>query len=289
MRTIGLALVACLALSCTEKKPPPPRNPAWGAPPGQGYPPAGYPPAGYPPGYAQGQGQGYPPGAYPYPPTRMPYPPPQGYPGAYNPPPQQMPPPRMPPPQPPPQVQPPPPAASNPELDALLGKCNSEAGKAADCKAALEKLSQTPQQPGKIYDTYKRACDKKTPLQGCGAFKSTAVTDADKPAMESLMACENGNWAACEDVQTKSPPLKAWHSTLKTEGCKKGEQALCKNYKECKIPAVWGCEEAAGAVAGTPKVCGCVPKCSNGMTVIAIGKSWADGTPRGKFSCNAKP
>ena len=286
MRTIGLALVACLALSCTEKKPPPPRDPSWGQP-GYRPPPPGYaPPGAQPQGY--GQGQVYPQPGQPWP-TRMPppYPPGAGYPpGAYGPPPQQVaPPPQMPPPQQPPQMMPPPPAASIPELD----KCNSETGKAADCKAALEKLAQSPQPPGKIYDTYKRACAKKTPLQGCGAFKSTAVTDADKPAMEALMACENGRWEACEDVQTKSPPLKAWHSTLKTEGCKKGEQALCKNYKECKIPAVWGCEEAAGAVAGTPKVCGCVPKCSNGMTVIATGKSWADSTPRGKFSCNAKP
>ncbi len=286
MRTIGLALVACLALSCTEKKPPPPRDPSWGQPCYRPPPPGYAPPGAQPQGY--GQGQVYPQPGQPWP-TRMPppYPPGAGYPpGAYGPPPQQVaPPPQMPPPQQPPQMMPPPPAASIPELD----KCNSETGKAADCKAALEKLAQSPQPPGKIYDTYKRACAKKTPLQGCGAFKSTAVTDADKPAMEALMACENGRWEACEDVQTKSPPLKAWHSTLKTEGCKKGEQALCKNYKECKIPAVWGCEEAAGAVAGTPKVCGCVPKCSNGMTVIAVGKSWADSTPRGKFSCNAKP
>ena len=307
MRSIGLALVVCFTLSCSSNKPP---QPGYGQPgygqPGYGQPSYGQPSYGQP-GYGQpGYGQpGQPPGqqAYPgqaagYPPPgyngRLPYFPPGGYPPGYGPPPGQVggqpqtypPPQQMPPPQqPPPQIvtQPPPPAIS-PELE----KCNAPTGKAADCKAALEQLAKSPQPPMRVYETYKRGCELKAKLQGCGAFKSTAITEADNGTMEALMSCENGRPEACEDVNTKSPPLKAWHTTLKAEWCKKGESIHCKIYKECKAPAVWGCEEPIGASPGTAKVCGCVPKCANGMSVFSTGKSWPDSTPRGKFNCAAK-
>ncbi len=289
--------IALLVVACSDK--PPPRNPQWQGGPGYGQPGYGQPgygpPGGYPPGYGP---QGYY-GRMPPPPSYMPptmqygqpppgYPPP-GYgppPGSPQPPPgaQLPPPPKQPPPGPPPGASPPGVTAGvalPPERD----KCMGEGGKPADCQAALTKMAAGA--PGDaVYDTYKRACDLKTKtLLGCGAFKSTAVTDADKPSMINLMRCETGFAEACEDVPSKAAPLKAWHTTLKTEWCKKGETAHCKSHKECKTPARYSCEAASGAAPDAPKVCGCVPKCSGAVTATNTGKTWPDGQPRGKFSC----
>lgn len=164
-------------------------------------------------------------------------------------------------------------------------QCLSDAGTAADCKTALEKLATSTTHRDMVRDVYKKACDKKAKLLGCGAFKSTAITDADKPTMDLLMVCEGGTSEACEDVKTKSAPLMAWHSTLKTEGCKKGNTALCANFKECKKASPWACTAVTGGPADQ-QVCGCVPKCANGAPIAkATDRSWADGSKRGSFSC----
>ncbi len=164
-------------------------------------------------------------------------------------------------------------------------QCLSDAGTASDCKTALEKLATSATQKDKVRDVYKKACEKKAKLLGCGAFKSTAITDADKPQMDLLMVCEGGNSESCEDVKTKSAPLMAWLSTLKTDGCKKGNTALCSNYKECKKSTPWGCTQVTGGPADS-QVCGCVPKCSGGAPVAKPGdRTWPDGSKRGVFSC----
>ena len=163
--------------------------------------------------------------------------------------------------------------------------CLSEAGTANECKAALEKLAMSPTHQDRVHDIYKRACEKKAKLLGCGVFKSTAVTEADKPAMVLLMACEGGRGEACEDVKTKTAPLVAWLSTLKTDGCKKGNTALCANYRACKKSAPWGCE-AIGPEA--TQVCGCMPQCSSGKPVaIVTGRTWPDGSKRAVFTCSS--
>jgi hypothetical protein len=82
-------------------------------------------------------------------------------------------------------------------------------------------------------------------------------------------------------VKTKSAPLQAWLSTLKTNGCKKGETALCKNYRECKAPTQWGC------VGADQKLCGCLPKCAGTITGTPKGRTWPDGSNRGAFTCTA--
>lgn len=293
MRLAGITLlIATGVLACSSD---PPRRRPVGPYGGYGYGQPGYGAPGYqqqPYGY--GQPQGYPPGYGPpqgYPPGYGP--PPQGYPPGYGPPPQSYPPGYgPPPPQPtaPPAPtaptaappQPPPVAAKPAEYDTCMG----ESGKASDCKAALVKLAETPQPPKLIFDTYKRACDVKAKLMGCGAFKSTAVTEADHPTMEALMACEMGRPEACEDVKTGSAPLQAWHSTLKKDWCKKGANALCDNYKQCKPPAKWECGPAKDATGAQVEVCGCAPKCESAKSVVVTEKSWPDGSRRGRFQCS---
>jgi hypothetical protein len=167
-------------------------------------------------------------------------------------------------------------------------RCLSEAGTAADCEAALGAIAQAspaqgPANPGRVYDVYRKACDKKAKLLGCAVFKSTAVTAGDKPQVELLMLCEGGRSEACEDVSTKSAPLIAWLTTLKAEHCKKGEQALCKSYRACKGASEWGCRPSA---ASPIEVCGCVPRqCGGPLTATPRARTWADGTARGEFRC----
>ncbi len=185
-------------------------------------------------------------------------------------------------------------------LPAEHDRCLGEGGTATDCKAALAKVAMSPTHQDRVYDVYRRGCEKKAKLLGCGVFKSTAITDADKPAMTLLMACEGGRGEACEDAKTKTSPLMAWLSTLKTEGCKKGNTALCENYRACKKSEPWGCNAPVGAVstspvpgapAGSPpaaaeQVCGCIPKCSSGQPVATpTGRNWPDGSKRGVFTC----
>jgi hypothetical protein len=160
-------------------------------------------------------------------------------------------------------------------------KCLGQDGTKADCKAALDRVGQSAAHADKVLAVYERGCALKLPLLGCGAFKSTAVTDADRPMIALLAQCEAGRSEPCEDVKTKSAPLQAWLTTLKRDWCKKGETALCANYKECKAPTQWGCHDAQGT-----KVCGCVPRCKDG-TVMASAKSrtWPDGSTRGAFVC----
>lgn len=170
-----------------------------------------------------------------------------------------------------------PPPASVAEAD----KCVGADGALPDCTAALEKLGASPTATGdKTLAVYKKACELKGKLLGCGAFKSTAVDqEKDKPTLELLTLCDAGRWEACEDVKTKSAPLQAWLATLKTNGCKKGETALCKNYRECKTPSQWGC------VGADQKLCGCLPKCSGTVTGTPKTRTWPDGTTRGNFTC----
>jgi hypothetical protein len=177
--------------------------------------------------------------------------------------------------------QPAPTADANPDAD----KCIGQGGVLADCTAALEKIGKSPTAPAsKALDVYKRACELKGKLLGCGAFKSTAVDkEKDRPTLELLAVCEAGRWESCEDVKTKAAPLQAWLSTLKTNGCKKGETALCKNYKECKAPAQWGC------IGADQKLCGCLPKCAGTVTGTPKGRTWPDGSARGNFTCSASP
>lgn len=269
-----------LSLSCTVGDPPPPRRPppGWYATPAQpGYGPYGQPQPGYgygapgqpQPGYGQpGYGYGVP--AQPQPTAAAPVgtaPVAAGTNTAT------------------PGVVVPVAGAAPPELE----RCTKDGGTAEDCKVALEKLAATPQPPMRIHDTYKRGCELKAKFLGCGVFKSTAITEEDRPTMELLMACEHGRSESCEDVKTKAAPLQAWLSTLKTTWCKKGETALCKNYKECKAPAKWKCEQVTiGTVlpnAERPEVCGCAPKCEGNTTTVDTGKTWPDGTRRGKLTC----
>lgn len=167
-------------------------------------------------------------------------------------------------------------------------RCLAESGTAADCVAALQAIAAAsppagPHVAGQVHDVYRRACAKKAKLLSCAVFKSTAVTEADKPQVELLMLCEGGRTEACEDVSTKAAPLQAWLATLKAEHCKKGHQALCKNHRECKGATQWGCRPAAG-VPG--EVCGCVPRqCGGPLTVTPLARTWSDGSRRGQFSC----
>jgi hypothetical protein len=181
------------------------------------------------------------------------------------------------------------PAATAPTgLSPARDKCMSDTGAGVDCQEALGQLAKT-QAP--LYDVYKKACGLKVKLQGCGVFKSTAVGEGDRAQVEALMRCESGQWESCEDVSTKSAPLQAWLATLKTEGCKKGQSALCKNYKECRGKTEWGCKPAGATPTGgaPPKeVCGCVPKqCGGPLTVTPspTAKTWPDGSQRGSFAC----
>jgi len=174
-----------------------------------------------------------------------------------------------------------------PEVDVCLG---SE-GKKNDCKVALERSAALGSVDNLKYAMlYKRGCDLGVQLLGCGAFKSKAVTETDNETMVALMRCELGASERCEGLSTKSAPLKAWLTTLRADWCKKGENALCKSHKECKLPSHWSCESTgAPAAAGqeTPKACGCVPRCQGGVAVAATGKTWPDGSQRAKFTCNA--
>lgn len=155
-------------------------------------------------------------------------------------------------------------------------------GRAADCRTALQKMTLSPQPVGRYFETYRHACSIKTKLLGCGAYKTSQSMDADRPVMEALIACEVGKPEACEGLAPSTAGLTAWHSTLKKDWCKKGESALCDDYKQCKRPAVFGCESVgtAGATA-----CGCVPKCTAGLKVEPTGTKWPDGSPRAKMSC----
>lgn len=172
-----------------------------------------------------------------------------------------------------------------PEVD----RCSSEAGTREDCRNALEKLAARPGPlpVANVRDTYKRGCEKKAPFLGCGIFKSTAVSESDNPVIELLMACEHGRTTACEGLTTKPAPLQAWLSTLKTTWCSKGETALCKDFKDCKI-GNWACEVPTSSPQEQAKmrVCGCSPKkCSGTVNVTETGLTWPDGSLRGKFSC----
>jgi hypothetical protein len=171
---------------------------------------------------------------------------------------------------------------------AEVDKCLSDAGAAADCEAALGQIAASGQPGGalRIWDVYKKGCAKKAKLLSCAVFKSTAVTEADRPAVELLMTCEAGRPEACEDVSTKSAPLQAWLTTLKTEGCKKGHSALCKSYKECKGATQFGCRPTTPPSG--KDVCGCVPRsCEGTMSVLAASRTWPDGSARGVFRCEA--
>ncbi len=161
-------------------------------------------------------------------------------------------------------------------------KCLGEGGAAADCVAALGKLGPSPA-AGDGLAIYKRACELKAKqLLGCGAFKSTAVSlERDATTLDLLAQCEGGTSEACEDVKTKSAPLQAWLTTLKTGLCKKGETAHCANYRECKAPARWGCTETG------QKLCGCLPKCAAAVTGTPKARTWPDGSTRGAFTCPA--
>jgi len=159
-------------------------------------------------------------------------------------------------------------------------KCLAEAATTDDCKAAIESAKKTPSAP-KIYELYQRACEKKVKLLGCGAFKSTAITEDDHPTMELLMRCELGAAARCEEVKTKVAPLQAWLSTLKTTLCKQGENALCADYHQCKRPAKWTCEDTAGGA----KACGCLAPCDGTRTITATQASWPDGSARAAAVC----
>lgn len=283
MRLAGITLLAGIALLACSSKPPPRRAPYGYGPQGQppGYAPQWSPTPGYgQPGYGQpGHGQpGYGQPGYGQPGYGQPGygQPGYGQPGAATPSPAGS--------APAPGAQPTFVAANPPEYD----RCMAEDGKAAECKAALEKFAQS-EPPRPLRDTYKRACDRKTKLMGCGVFKSTAVTEADHPTLELLMACELGRPESCEGVKTSSAPLQAWHQTLKASWCKKGESALCANYKQCKQPAKWECESAPGMPADAPKPCGCKPKCEGTMTMAVTGKTWPDGSPRAKFACSPQP
>jgi hypothetical protein len=175
----------------------------------------------------------------------------------------------------------PPPAAAPAEI----ATCLADAGTAADCKTALDKIGQTGAGKDKVRDVYQKACTKKAKLLGCGAFKSTAIGEGDKPAMDLLMLCEAGQSEACEDVKTKTAPLMAWLSTLKTDGCKRGAMALCASFKECKKSTPWGCQAVSGGPADA-QVCGCVPKCDKGVVATkASDRPWPDGSKRGAFTC----
>ncbi|MBL9022340.1 MAG: hypothetical protein JNL21_09065 [Myxococcales bacterium] len=167
--------------------------------------------------------------------------------------------------------------AATPEAD----KCLAAGAVLADCTTALEKLGAAEASGDKTLAVYKKACELKGKLLGCGAFKSTAVDqEKDKPTLALLAQCESGNWEMCEDVKTKSAPLQAWLSTLKTNGCKKGQMALCKNYRECKAPTQWGC------IGADQKLCGCLPKCAGTVTGKAKKRTWPDGSTRGEFTCS---
>ncbi len=250
---LTLALAACESSSR-----PPPQQP-WGGPQHpQGMGPHGMGPHGTPPTYAMPWMVGLPPGA---------------------------------------AAPAPAPAIAQPASTGAADqdRCLSDAGTAADCESALRAIAAAspaagPAVPGRVHDVYRRACEKKAKLLSCAVFKSTAVTDADKPQVELLMLCEGGRSEACEDVATKAAPLQAWLSTLKGEHCKKGHQALCKNHRQCKGPTQWGCRPGAsgGAAPGAPaaEVCGCVPRqCGGPLTVTPLARTWPDGTQRGQFSC----
>jgi hypothetical protein len=170
--------------------------------------------------------------------------------------------------------------AAAPAANADFGKCMAESATTDDCKAAIESAKAAPGSPG-VFDLYKRACEKKVKLLGCGAFKSTAISEGDHPTMELLMRCELGAAANCEQVKTKVAPLQAWLSTLKSDLCKKGENALCPDFHQCKKPAKWECAEAAG---GT-KACGCLAPCAGTRTVTATSATWPDGSARAAAVC----
>lgn len=181
-----------------------------------------------------------------------------------------------------------------PSWSAQRDKCLADAGTRDDCQAALRGAADAwdpapgaARQGGDVHAVYRKACEKKAKLQGCGVFKSSAVTEADRPTVELLMVCEAGRGEACEDVKTKAAPLVAWHGTLKAEHCKKGHSALCKSHKECKGGTQWTCR-AATQPAGAGDVCGCAPRtCEGTMTIARSMRAWPDGSPRGVFTCSS--
>jgi hypothetical protein len=274
--TIVAVLLAATA-ACSSKPRPQPRAP-------YGYPQPGYPqPYGYPPGPPGTPGYGAPgygaPGYGPNYGTPSYYPP--GY-GTQNftPTPTAG----------APTGAPVPTATAAPStsptpvvvLSETKQKCLGENGTEDDCWSAVKELAASP--TGSENDAvglYEKACSKKAKLLGCGAFKSQAVTDADRPTIGLLALCEAGRWEACEDVNTKAPPLKAWLINLKETGCKKGASALCKSYKSCKAKSDWGCKPAGAA----GDVCGCVPQCKGTLSVTARTRTWPDGSKRGVFVC----
>lgn len=168
-----------------------------------------------------------------------------------------------------------------------VAHCLGATGTLDDCKFALALTAKDPAQERNVYDVYKRACGLKEKLLGCGVFKSSAVGDSDRPAVELLMLCEAGRPEACEDVKTSSAPLVAWRTTLKTDGCKRGFTALCANYKECKHRSRWDCSAQTGATGGG-QVCGCVPRCEGQLIVSATPRSWPDGSTRAAYTCVAR-
>jgi hypothetical protein len=271
-------LLTATALSCSSKPRPQPRAP-------YGYPQAGYPqPYGYPPAPP-----GYPPGYGGYPPPGQP---PPGYPAPGYPPPGYGPQPFAPTATaastatgaPAPTATAAPTTSTTPVvvLSETKQKCLGENGTDDDCWAALKELAAGPTaSETEAVVLYEKACAKKAKLLGCGAFKSQAVTESDRPTIGLLGLCEAGRWEACEDVITKAPPLKAWLITLKENGCKKGANALCKTYKSCKAKSDWGCKPAGAA----GDVCGCVPQCSGTLSVTAGTRTWPDGSKRGVFVC----
>lgn len=174
-----------------------------------------------------------------------------------------------------------------PANSAEITKCLAEGATANDCKAALDAIAKDPAQYPRVGEAYKRGCTLKSKvLLGCGAFKSTVLGESDRPAMDLLMLCEAGVFEACEDVKTKAAPLLAWHSTLKTEGCKKGHTALCKSFKECKKKTLWTCGPVTG---GTGEACGCQPKCDGDLVIGALPRTWSDGKTRASYTCKPKP
>jgi hypothetical protein len=287
--TVATFLVVSTALACSSKPRPQPRAP-YGYPQA-GYPqPYGYPPAppGSPPGYgAPGYGApGYGAPGYGAPGYGAPG---YGAPGYGAPPPGYGGQPFAPtasvaPTAPAPSATAAPTTSTTPVvvLSETKQKCLGEGGTDDDCWAAVKELAASP--TGSETDAvglYEKACAKKAKLLGCGAFKSQAVTDSDRPTIGLLALCEAGRWEACEDVNTKAPPLKAWLITLKESGCKKGASALCKSYKTCKAKSDWGCKPAGSA----GDVCGCVPQCSGTLSVTAGTRTWPDGSKRGVFVC----
>ncbi len=178
----------------------------------------------------------------------------------------------------------PPPAERGDDAPAEIVPCLTEATGGPACKIALAKIAATGTGESHTIEVYRRACDAGEKLLGCGIFQSTAITEEDDPILRRLMLCEHGWYEGCEDVKTRAAPLLAWLSTLKKIGCKRGANALCPDFHQCKAPERWTCH----AQPGGPKVCGCAAPCSGTLTSIAhTSKRWPDGSHRGQLGCAA--